>query len=147
MDPFVMKTVPFFLRGVQDCPQSKFARNSKGVNTSTMTTTEIRGWKLFFLFTEDFVAQTSKRWIRPEGAVARTSRQVFARTVGLLEASLELSVQGAAASCRRRRGQKDTVERRAARAFELCQFGELSSARQALEGAALARGIPELRSC
>ena len=37
-------------------------------------------------------------------------------------------------------GQKDTIERRAARAFELCQLGELSSARQALEGAAIAPG-------
>ena len=58
----------------------------------------------------------------------------------MLETSLELSVQGATASCRRRRGQKDTVERRATRAFDLCQLGELSSVRQALVGAAIAPG-------
>ena len=35
-----------------------------------------------------FAAQTSKGWIGPKGAVARTSRQVFARTVGpVLETS------------------------------------------------------------
>ena len=58
----------------------------------------------------------------------------------LIEASLECAANGKTNRCRRRRYQKDTVERRAARAFGLAQVGELSSARQALEGATVAVG-------
>ena len=47
---------------------------------------------------------------------------------------------GSFAQAKRRRCQKDTVERRAARALGLAQLGELLSARQALEGAAVAPG-------
>ena len=54
----------------------------------------------------------------------------------LLEASLDAAVAGASAQARRRRGQKDTLECRAARALGFAPMGKLSSARQALEGAA-----------
>ena len=87
--PFVVKTVPFFLRGtfknVQDCSQRQEIRRGQHEHDDT---TEIRGRKLFFLL----------------------SRILF------------------------------TIERRAACAFELCQLEELSSARQALEGPAIAPG-------
>ena len=40
---------------------------------------------------------------------------------------------------------KDDVERRASRALQLCELGELSSARQALECAAVAPGTQRTR--
>ena len=102
-------------------------------------TTEIRGWKLFFLLPRILLHRPPRGGLVPKAQLQERNRPVFARTVGRVVGN-ELSIQGAAASCRRRRGQKDTIERRAARAFELCQLGELSSARQALEGAAIAPG-------
>ena len=104
-------------------------------------TTEIRGWKLFFLLPRILLHRPPRGGLVPKAQLQeRVDKSLQGQWVALLETSLELSIQGAAASCRRRRGQKDTIERRAARAFELCQLGKLSSARQALEGAAIAPG-------
>ena len=60
--------------------------------------------------------------------------------LSLLETSLEASVTGTTARCRRRRGKQDTIQARAARALGLVHMGELSNARQALEGDCLAPG-------
>ena len=49
---------------------------------------------------------------------------------------MEAALAHSAGVLRRRRRQVDTVERRAERAQVLAELGELSSARQALEGAA-----------
>ena len=57
----------------------------------------------------------------------------------LLDTSLAASVTGTTARCRRRRKQ-DTIQARAARALGLVHMGELSNARQALEGDVLAPG-------
>ena len=59
----------------------------------------------------------------------------------LLASSMERASQAAQASSRRsRRQDTDNLESRAARAEALVQMGELSAARQALEGAAVALG-------
>ena len=50
--------------------------------------------------------------------------------VTLLQTSLDASIKGTTARCRRRRGQRDTIQARAARAG-LAHMGELSNARQA----------------
>ena len=55
----------------------------------------------------------------------------------MLERSLEAVLQGKEAQCRRCRTQKDTLERRVVRAMGLA-LGELSNARHALEGEAVA---------
>ena len=60
--------------------------------------------------------------------------------VSLLERSLEAANHGNTAQSRRRRRQKDFLERRVDRAMGLAQLGELSNARQALEGEAIAPG-------
>ena len=125
---------------VQDCSQSKFATNSKGQHEHD-DTTEIRGWKLFFLLPRILLHRPARGGLVPKAQLQeRVDKFLQGQWVALLETSFELSVQGAAASCRRRREQKDTIERRTARAFELCQLGELSSARQTLVGAAIAPG-------
>ena len=90
---------------------------------------------IFLLIAEDLVAQTSRGGLVPKAQLQeRVDKFLQGHWVQLQETSLELSVQGATASCRRRRGLKDTVERRATRAFDLCQLGELSSARQSIGG-------------
>ena len=58
----------------------------------------------------------------------------------LLEASAQCDVRAAQARCRRRSRQVDEVEQRAIRAETLIHLGELSHARQVLEGAELAPG-------
>ena len=58
----------------------------------------------------------------------------------LLEARAQCDTRAAQARCRRRRRQVDDVEQRAIRAETLIHLGELSHARQVLEGAELAPG-------
>ena len=64
--------------------------------------------------------------------------------VTLLQTSLDASIKGTTARCRRRRGQTDTIQARAARALGLVYMRELSNARQALEGEALAPGTEKV---
>ena len=63
----------------------------------------------------------------------------------LIRASVECDEQAAVSRRRRRRGGID-LEHRATRAFNLIQVGELSSARQASEGAETASGTEETLS-
>ena len=64
--------------------------------------------------------------------------------MSLLEGSRKCAEEAATAHRRRRRkAQGNDVEKRAARALNFVQLGELSSARQALEGADLAPGNDE----
>ena len=126
----------FFEEHFQDCVESKSTRDS----WSTQPGSHNRDpWVETFLLTaEDTVAQASQGGVVLKAQLQeRVDKFLQGHWVPLLETSLELSVQGTA-SCRRRRGQKDTVVRRATRAFDLCQLGELSSGRQALVGAAIA---------
>ena len=59
----------------------------------------------------------------------------------MVEESLESAVNSASArSRRRRRDGRDTVEKRARRAFHMVQLGEVSAGRHVLEGAAAAPG-------
>ena len=63
----------------------------------------------------------------------------------LIEASRRCDEEAAVSRRRRRRRGYDELERRAARAEMLVGLGELSSARQALEGADLAPGTENTR--
>ena len=137
--PLVMKTVPFCLKGTFKTALKTSLQEIRSGQHEHDDTTEIRGWKLFFLLTRILLYRPPRGGLVPKAQLQeRVDKFLQGQWVALLETSLKLSIQGAAASCRRRRGQKDTIERRAARAFELCQLVELSSARQALEGAAIA---------
>ena len=83
----------------------------------------------------------SRGGLMPKGRLKeRVTKFCAGELIPLLEASMEGAMVGRSAQAKRRRCQKDTVERRAARALGLAQLGELSSARQALEGAAVATG-------
>ena len=102
---------------------------------------ENRGWKLFFLLPRLFLFRPPRGGLVPK---ARLQERVSMFSAGdwltLLETSLEASVTGTTARCRRRRGKQDTIQARAARALGLVHMGELSNARQALEGDSLAPG-------
>ena len=59
--PFVMKTVPFFLRGTFKTSKP-VCKKLEGVNTSTMTPRKSGRWKLFFLLPR-ILLHSSKRWM------------------------------------------------------------------------------------
>ena len=134
----VMKTVPRFLQG-------PFRNVMKVVLEEVMAsddpTRKERGWKVFLMLPRMLLH-------RPPGGghVSRnklSSRfEAFNRGewTSLIEASIACDAQAAQSRCRQRRRAADVVEQRAIRAETLVQVGELSHARQVLEGADLAPG-------
>ena len=87
-------------------------------------------------------SQTCSRGSGPQGEVEGEVHSVHAGSVGdLIFASQQCDLDTLKASSRRRRTQRgDSVERRADRALDLIQMGELSAARHALEGDPIAPG-------
>ena len=89
--------------------------------------------------------ETPSRWCRVQSKTFRALRCIRTRgvvVVGGGEQSRRTIVQH-----RRRRGNcGDVMDRRARRALQLTQWGELSSARQALEGALVAPGNERTRT-
>ena len=120
-----MKTIPKFTKGV-------FRR---GLKLSLQEIAKDPGLEVVLLASQVDVVPTS-----PGGLVAKARLQervsMFAAGdwVTLLQTSLDASIKGTTARCRRRKGQRDTIQARAARALSLAHMGELSNARQALEG-------------
>ena len=96
-----------------------------------------RGWKLFLLLPRMLLQRPSRGGLVPKSKLQeRLRRFAIGDWIGLLqEASMIVK-------CRKRPSNdfKDEVVLRAARAEKLAQFGELSAARQALEGDAVAPG-------
>ena len=94
-----------------------------------------RAWKLFLLLPRMLLHRPPRGGFIPKCQLlerfARFSRE-------LLLASQTSSEDARRAQFRRSRTATDSIERRAERAFCLAQLGELSSARQALEGDAVA---------
>ena len=135
----VMKTVPNFMKGVfRGGLEMSLEEILKG-RAGNDSVKEIRGWKLFFLLPRLLLFRPPRGGLVPE---ARLQERVSMFNTGdwltLLDTSLAASVAGTTARCRRRRGKQDTIQARAARALGLVHMGELSNARQALEGDALA---------
>ena len=101
---------------------------------------QTRGWKLFHMLPRMLLRRPPRgRAVSREKVFDRFSRFSQGEWLGLIEEGRVLSEQSASASRRqRRRQQLNDVERRAIRAQHLVLLEELSSARQALEGADLA---------
>ena len=77
----------------------------------------------------------------PEGRLKeRVAKFCVGEWAALLEASLDAAVAGASAQARRRRGQKDTLERRAARTFGAFEHVKLWKAQPEMT----TRGRPSL---
>ena len=103
-----------------------------------------RGWKLLVLLPRMLLHHGPRGGLVPKSKLVERF-QLFSRGEWhiLLEASAECDQQAAITRCRSRKRVRDDDECRAAKAAMLVSIGELSSARQALEGAQLASGDQE----
>ena len=129
----VMHTVPRFLRGLFSvtCRVGRDFRRAQGHERR-----QERGWKLFLLLRR----MLFHRPRRPK-LVARFEMFLKGEWTGLLKASAVCATQAACA--RQRKRQRPGLDHRVSRAEALVHMGELSSARQALEGASLAPGTDD----
>ena len=136
----VMKSIPKFLKG----PFRNVLKFALEEASSVERVRCVRGWKLLVMLPRMLLHR------RPGGRVVSKVKlverfEMFARGQWdqLLRAS-ELCDERAAVSRRRRtRRVRNDIEVRAARAEALVQIGELSSARQALEGGGVGARQPD----
>ena len=132
----VMKSVPRFMNG--------HYRIAMRVALEEMNTTDEvrveRGWKLFLLLPRMLLHRASRGGLIPRPKLMNRL-DLFNRGVWrLLEAGRKCSHQAAVSRRRKNRRPEQDIVRRVSRAESLVHMGELSSARQALEGASLAPG-------
>ena len=132
----VMKSVPRFLRGpYRTAMRVALEEIREGGRRDDMTRQE-RGWKLFLLLQRMLLHRSPRGGLIPRAKLLDRR----GRWIDLLTASEECCRQAAASRRRRTRRVEDEMKRRVDRADALVHMGELSSARQALEGATLAPG-------
>ena len=134
----VMKAVPRFMRGPFRNALKLVLRE---VTRSHNEVDQERGWKLFFMLPRMHLHKNLEVAASREPSCWRGLRHFPVKSGIQLVAASELCDEKAARA--RRRGAwrfQDTIESRTMRAEMLVQLGELSSARQALEGASLAPG-------
>ena len=100
-----------------------------------------RAWKLFLPLPRMLLQRPGRGGLVPRSKIEERLR-LFAegRWANLVNESIQSALLGSEAARRKRRKQEDDVVRRAARAEKLVGMGELSAARQALEGASIAPG-------
>ena len=134
----VMKSIPKFLRGPFRDPL-KFALEEASFAVDPARC--VRGWKLLVMLRRMLLHR------HPGGRVVSKAKlaerfEMFAqgRWDRLIRASEDCDESAAVSRCRRIRRAGSDIGVRDARAEALVQVGELSSARQALEGAELAPG-------
>ena len=103
---------------------------------------DTRAWKLFLLLPRMLLSRPPRGGRVPRKQLEERFQKFSAgQWAELIEASTGLSTTGSEAAVRRRRrDQGDNVSKRADRALELVQMGELSAGRLALEGAQIAPG-------
>ena len=108
------------------------------VNSNTRMS---RGWKLLMLLPRMLLHRPSRGGrISRKQLEERFRRFQEGEWLSLLREGQGCCSEAHRRSVRRRRRNVDELEVRASRALHLCQLGELSSARQALEGATVAPG-------
>ena len=137
----VLKTFPHFLKGpyriAMRVALQEIEEGSRGVEPVR----EERGWKLFLLLPRMMLHRPPRGGLIPRSKlIHRFELFVSGRWTELLAASEACCQQAAISRRRRSRRVEDDITRRLDRADSLVHMGELSSARQALEGASLAPG-------
>ena len=138
----LMKSVPKFLLGVYRLAMRQALEAVCVGEARGDVLMQTRAWKFFFLVPRMFLFRPSRGGQVPKKALlTRVDLFNSGQWSELVEMSMTSSLDVANAQARRRRGtQRDTVEKRALRAFHMVQLGEVSAGRQALEGASLATG-------
>ena len=130
----VMKTVPHFLRG----PHRSAMGLAMGEALQGSEARRERGWKLFLMLPRLLLYRPCRGGnVHKEKLSKRFQDFSEGRWTQLLAASRQCAEDVSQAQRRKRRRHRPEEElgRRAARALALVQLGELSSGRQALEGA------------
>ena len=137
----VMKSVPKFLRGPNRIAMRTALENICGGRRGQEWARQERGWKVFFLLPRMLLHRPARGGLIPRSKLeSRFESFVRGDWRSLISASRTCNAQAASVRQRRSRRSQDCMERRAARAEALVRMGELSSARQALEGADLGPG-------
>ena len=139
----VMQSVPFFLRGAfRGAVRVSLQAILRGYEQRSELRIA-RGWKLFMLLPRLLLFRPRKGGKVPKKALEERF-QLFqeGRWLELLAFCRETERQVHQSSVRRRRRQRQDhgIQRRVDRAHNLVHLGELSAARQALEGANVAPG-------
>ena len=138
----VMRSAPHFLRGALRA-SFRVALNEivRGCEASDRTR-QIRGWKLFMLLPKMLFHRPPRGGLVPRGRLEdRFRRFAEGQWVDLVnESMMDADKATVTTNRRRRRDDQNELDKRATRALRLVHFGELSSARQALEGANVAPG-------
>ena len=141
----VMKTVPRFLWGSFRIALKVAIEEILNGAARRNVVQQERGWKLFLLLPRMMLHRSPRGGlIGREKLVSRFDKFAAGQWHDLIMASNKCAEEAATVRQRRaRRVQGNQDERRATRAFNFVQMGELSSGRQALEGAELAPGNEE----
>ena len=138
----LMRVVPKMMRGVFRTALRLSFQEAAQARAQGDVERETRAWKLFLLAPRLLLTRP------PRGGKVSKAKlvercAVFARgeCLALIKTCRADAESGnAATSRRRRRDTGDDLSKRAKKALQLVQWGELSTARQALEGVAVARG-------
>ena len=137
----VMKTVPKFLWGsFRVALKVALEEITEGADSRDIVRQE-RGWKLLFLLPRMLLHRPPRGGqVGRAKLISRFEKFSSGNWLELVMMSEVCSEQAAVAFRRQSRRRQDDTERRIAKAHQLVQMGEISFARQALEGAALAPG-------
>ena len=138
----VMKSVPKFLQGAwRAALRIALEEVSTGRQVGDIVR-QMRAWKLFLLLPRMLLHRKARGGAIPKHKLEeRFAWFVAGRWLDLLESARRTEEQAQQSSVRRRRRHStDDLAKRAERAVTLVQMGEVSRARQALEGAQLAPG-------
>ena len=138
----VMRSVPSFLRGAfRTTMRVALTEIVKGIDEQSNVRMS-RGWKLFLLLPRLLLHKPVRGGLVPKKTLeARFHMFQMGQWHELLDASISNTAKIHQRSVRRRRREQgDGIEKRANRALSLVQMGELSAARQALDGAPIAPG-------
>ena len=132
----VPRTAPKFLQGsFRSALRVAFEEEAAG-RASGDEVRRTRAWKLFLLLPRMLLHKPPRGGLVPRQQLEeRFAAFAVGRWAELFRASREADVQASAQKVRRRRREyTDDLSRRAQRAVSFVQMGELSAARQALEG-------------
>ena len=141
--PCLMRSPPGFLRGAYKTAMRVALTEFHQAGQDE--TRRRRAWTLFLLLPRLLLFRPARGGLLPKGQLQeRFNRFTHGEWLLLLTESRDNTERAMQTQRRRRRTQQDTVERRVQRAEALVHLGELSSGRQALEGAALAPATSKL---